>query len=522
MSYGSADVAGEKAFQSRAGFKSGSTWNKPGSSRPTGTLPRPAPITGARDSYVTRPGNFAPAPQAKPANVFSNLISRASSLVQAPKVGPRGTTIADVARVAAGDITGPRPITVPQTPQVNVRNVYDSLIGAPLATAGEKYGGFPTAAQADAFVRGEAYNALLAGQMARDEADRLREEAAIQYETDINPMVGGSLAAEQLARNKRILATPLSDLALQMSGGRRNVSGQIPWEDLYGANMARINAARGAGDFTKARMDQLRTVQAAIENGAESPPYWNQGMSDMAAALRYTPGESQAELNARAMSVPLGLQQMNRNLVESGATTIGELANLISGLTPSELMQQVAVERLGYDPSLAAGLYPATENLDYQNMLIAERNAEAMSQGRDPTANVAELILAQYGLEGLDQYQAQQARNAMYGTPSQQLAAEQNQQDAANALFDEEVRTEYGFDPARVTNTDPDFVRQLVMNPVFTEIFDAARQNIRNGEDPFVISADAAKDYLRRSGGDDLGAQVIGRILASFDLNAFG
>jgi hypothetical protein len=132
------------------------------------------------------------------------------------------------------------------------------------------------------------------------------------------------------------------------------------------------------------------------------------------------------------------------------------------------------------------------------------------------------LILAQYGLEGLAQYQDQQTRNALYGTPSQQLAAEQNQQDAANALFDEEVRTEYGFDPARVTNTDPDFVRQLVMNPVFTEIFDAARQNIRNGEDPFVISADAAKDYLRRSGGDDLGAQVIGKILASFDLNAFG
>lgn len=506
----------------RDSFKSGSTWNKPGSSRPTGTLPRPAPITGVRDSFVTRPGNFAPAPQAKPANVFSNLISRAASLVQAPKVGPRGTTIADVARVAAGDITGPRPITVPQPPPVNVRSVYDSLIGAPLATAGEKYGGFPTAAQADAFVRGEAYNALLAGQMAQEEADRLREEAAIQYETDINPMVGGSLAAEQLARNKRILATPLSDLALQMSGGRRNVSGQIPWEDLYGANMARMNAARGAGDYNKAAMDRLRTVQAGIEEGAPPPSYWGQGMVDRAAALRYTPGESQAKLNARAMSVPLGLQQMDRNLVESGATTVGELANLISNLTPSELMQQVAVERLGYDPALAAGLYPATENLDYQNMLIAERNAELMSQGYDPTANVAELVLAQYGLEGLAQYQAQQAQNALYGTPSQQLAAEQNQQDAANALFDEEVRTEYGFDPARVANTDPDFVRQLVMNPVFTEIFDDARQKIRSDGDPFVIAADAAKDYLRQSGGDDLGAQVIGRILASFDLNAFG
>jgi hypothetical protein len=478
-------------------------------------MPSAAPITQVRD-------NFRPTvAQTTPANPFSNLISQAKTLVQQPRVGPRGFTINDVARVAAGDFQPPTPPPVLQVPEIDFRAVLQSLVGGPAETYGQQYAGLPSAGYFQAQVRGDTINALTALRMAGEEAARLGAEAQGQYDVNINPTVAGSMAAEQLARNQRILETPLSTLALQLSGGRRNPAGQISREDMYAANMARTNALRGTGDYNGASLDQLRTVQAGIEDGMEPPSYWGQGMIDRADALRFTPGESQGQLNARAMAVDAAKQQMANDLVTSGATSAAELANLIGSIAASDLMQQFAVQRYGYDPGLAAGLFPMSEDLYYENLLIDAYNAQMMREtGVDPNATVAELILKNYGVEGLERYQDQQSLYALEGTPSQMLAAQQNEMDVENAMFDESVRTKYGFDPGRVSGIEPDYVRNLVMNPDFTSIFEDARRDVLQGGYPLEVASRRASEYLSES-NDALGARALGEIIASFDLRSF-
>jgi hypothetical protein len=109
----------------------------------------------------------------------------------------------------------------------------------------------------------------------------------------------------------------------------------------------------------------------------------------------------------------------------------------------------------------------------------------------------------------------------MNGTPTQQLSAEKNMVDAENAMFDESVRTQYGFDPTKVANVEADYVRDLVMNPTFTGLLEQARQDIVDGGDPLEIASQYASQYMADS-NDALGARALGEILASFDLEFFG
>ena len=377
------------------------------------------------------------------------------------RVGPGGTTIADVQRVAQGG-TPTRPATQwpapPSAPApLDVRKVYESLIGGPASTYGEKYGGMPSASYFADLVRGETYNSILASQMAAEEAARLAQPVEERYAYDIDPTRGG-IAGKQVQENRRIMSQPVTD---------------------YASHMARMNAARGAS-----------------EGGALA--------------------------NAQAMVTPRLQAQRKRALEESGAARRMELANLIGGLTPSEIMQQIAIERYGYDPGLAAGLFSATEDLSYENMLIDAENARMMrEEGVDVNATTAEIILAQYGPEGLRQYQDQQGEYAMNGTPTQQLSAEKNLIDAENAMFDEKVREDYGFDPTKVTGVAPDDVRDRTMDRDWTDAYETAREQIIDGGDALEIASTIADDY-RKATNDTIGATALQEILASFDLASFG
>ena len=392
-----------------------------------------------------------------------------------------------LARVAGGDTRAVQP-TSPASlyespkppeikPEIDPMQVYANLIGGPAPTFGQQYGGLSSASQFSDLVRGGAYNIKLAGELARQEAARLGQPAQETFQIQLDPWETGTLANRRLQENRRVANTPLQALANQMAGGTPTA------QDLYGANMARMNAVRGTGDF----------------------------------------GKSQMDINAINMATPQAEAQLQQNLRASGALAREELANLIGGLSESEIMRRIAVEQYGYDPALAAGLFPVSEDLDYQLMMQDALRAQTIREtGIDPNETVAETILRTQGIEALNQYQLQQAEYAMNGTPTQQMSALRAEQEAQDALFDDEIRNTYGFDPGRVPNTDPEYVRDLIStNADFANQLNVARASIQDGDDPLDVAESVAVDYIETT-NDFLGARVLKEIIASFDLSSIG
>lgn len=426
-----------------------------------------------------------------------------------PKQGPQGYTTEDVRAVAAGQVPGWRPgMPLPSATQMqetrkpafNAEDVLARTIGGPAETYGEQYGGLGSQSYFDAQVKGEQANIQLARQMAEQEASRLAQPYQEAYDKAMTTGVDQTLRANEALLNagpkkfvaragaepeegkptpgQRVYVSPLGSLARQLAGGREPTQ-----QDLYAANMARMNAVRGTGDYAT---DQLAAnAQEMVRRPAE--------------------------------------QRLTAGLIASGAQNYQDIADTIGGLTPSEWMQKIATERYGYDPGLAAGLFPATEDLAYQNMLNDAEKAQMMDLYPDlnPDATLPEMILQAEGPEGLAQYQAQQVEYAMNGTPSQQLAAEKNILEAQNAEYDASVIQKYGFDPKEVSGVNADVVRNLTLDPVFADYVDQARQDIIGGADALDKSTELAQAYLEET-GDNVGATALGRIIANFDVRNFG
>lgn len=492
-------------FGSHTGFRGGSTGNIPGA----GTAKAPSAT-----AFNKNQSGFRPAPQVNPTQVFSNLITQAQNFVRpfAGKVGPRGATIQDVQQVAETGVAPVRPATrtpaptaAPTVAPIDQSAVLSGMIGGPSPTFGQRYGGLSSGTQFDALVRGDYYNMDLARQMAQAEAERLAAPIEEQYAIDVDPTKVLGMAGRNLRGAEKILGTgtptmigrrtvnvgALQNLARQMAGG-----GTPTEQDMYAANMARMNAARGTGDFPIIQ-DQ--------ETGIVRP----------------TTIEEQIAANASERARLIADPQRERDLRLFGATRAQELADAMN-IPASEMMQRIAIEKYGYDPALAAGLFPVSENLDYQRMLMDAAIAEDMrNYGVDPGMTVAETILLTQGPEAMRQYQLQQADYAMNGTPTQQLSALKNEQEADDALFDEQARTEFGIDPGRVSGVDPDYMRSLLEDENFVTFFTQARNAIVDGADPLEEASRASADYARKS-GDMLGATAMSKILASFDLQSFG
>lgn len=499
MPFRTADSLDRPFNKNQGGFRGGSTGNTP--SRPV------APAFNKNQS------GFRPPPPVNPGRVFSKLIAEAQNIVRpkAGKVGPRGATIESLQSLAETGVAPARPTVrtpapAPTVAPIDQSAVLSGMIGGPAPTFGEQYAGMPSASYFADLVRGDATNILVAQQMAQEEARRLAAPIEEQYAIDVDPTKALGLAGRNLREANKILGTgtptringrtvkvgSMEELARQMAGG-----GTPTEQDYYAANMARINAVRGTGDFPLIR-------------------------DETTGALRSTTGAEQIAANAAERARLVAEPQRDRDLRLFGATRAQELADAMNAFTPSELMQKIAVEKYGYDPALAAGLFPVSENLDYQQMQNDAYKAQIMQEyGFDPDASVAEIILYTQGPEALQQYQLQQAEYAMNGTPTQQLSALKNEKEADDALFDEEARIQYGIDPGRVNGVDPDYMRDLLEDENFVSIFTVARNAIVEGADPLEEASRAGADYAQAT-GDMLGATAMSRILASFDLQNVG
>lgn len=464
-------------------------------------------IQRAADSMGRSTGNIA---RARVSNPFSGLIQRAITSVtpKAPKQGPRGVTIDDVGAVAAGSVPGWRPgkplpsaqqladARLNAGPAFTQESVLPNLVGGPAPGYGQRYGGFKTGTEAEAQILGQAYNAKIAGQLAQEQADVLANQFETEYERLVNPQ--GSAVQQTLANNQKITGTSLGTLARQMAGGRTPSQ-----QDYYGAHMAIQNALRGTGRYSPEKLSEL---------GRE----FNLGRP-----------LNQAEANALEMVRRPAALNLQAGLQTSGALDAQDLANAINALSVSDLAQRMAIQEYGYDPGMAAGIFTPEEDLNYEQAMYDAQKAQIMrdNPNANPDLTVAEMILQTYGVEGLQQYHAQQAEYALNGTPTQQLAAGQREQEARDALYDESVRQKYGFDPNEVPNIDAQVVRELTLNEDFTTLLDEARQKVLDGDSALDLASEYSQKYLEKSKesgmADNVGATAMGEIIASFDLSYF-
>jgi hypothetical protein len=185
----------------------------------------------------------------------------------------------------------------------------------------------------------------------------------------------------------------------------------------------------------------------------------------------------------------------------------------------SQFAQQIAVNRYGYDPALAAGLFDTS--VDIQSL----KDEADLFAAQNPQLNMspAEIVYNQLGEEGLNQYLQQQAEQALMGSPSQQRTEAELAQDAANAPIDAELYSAYATAPGNVNSAlNADVARQYMSDPNFLAQFQAGTTQIYDEMGKGISGADAVNAYMQNylnTTGDPVSARILEELLSNI---AFG
>lgn len=211
-----------------------------------------------------------------------------------------------------------------------------------------------------------------------------------------------------------------------------------------------------------------------------------------------TPQQRREEI--RALEQPFYKQY--ETAIAKEVEPLRRVAESFQTLTPSQLAQQIAVSRYGYDPMLASGLFGGQTDLDYATQLQGLQQAQLREQGFDTSLSTDE-ILARSGItpEEFQAYQVSKANRAL----SNALEPDYSDQDVA--LFDV-----YGTTPSneseRAIMLDPDFAT-LVENSKLTMLESDKAIN------PNAVIATIARNYLQ-NGGNPAYAIMLEDILSRF------
>ena len=418
----------------------------------------------------------------------------------APKIGPRGTTIQDVMNVAQN---GAQPVEsnyvyAPPSTQPPATTAFDYaslLAGQPAPTYGQKYGGMPTA---------EYFKALNIGaaQQARSVGDLARMQAATNFETLQRKLVGdlysgtnkltpsfraqleGPLMPESTSRNTAILnMTPaIADIETRLAAKQREarrlgsyeasrtgINNQITaleaelrdtQRGLRTINPSRLTpeelTAENKADAYSAYMDRMNMLQSSDLTKSISP----EGVE----TLTY-PSTPVIARNAAERQTQINLQPSYDASLAQQVTPYDTLAEGIGNIPLSQLAQQMAVQRYGYDPALAAGLFD--QSVDIQALTDEQTLYGLMNP--QLSYSPEERIYQQYGQEGLDLYNEQQAQSSLYGTPTEQTDLEQQQY----AEVDTNLFGVYASTPAEVYKENPNAAREYMADPVFLSEYQA-------------------------------------------------
>jgi hypothetical protein len=186
-----------------------------------------------------------------------------------------------------------------------------------------------------------------------------------------------------------------------------------------------------------------------------------------------------------------------------------DLADNILKIPLSQLAQQIAVQRYGYDPGLAQGLFD--QSVDIQ-ALTDEQNLYGL-QNPSLSYSPEERIYQQYGQEGLDLYNQQQAQTSLYGTPTEQTALKQQE----FAELDTNLFMAYASTPAEVYAENPNLARLYMTDSAFLTEYQAGVTQIAGAGQG--LQETAANEFLLNY-YNEVGDPVRSQIMESLINNA--
>ena len=365
----------------------------------------------------------------------------------APRTGPRGVTNQDVA-----DRAGVSYVAVPPSSQpapVDQSALLNYVLGGQAPGYGMKYGGFPTAGYGQAAIEGQAFGIA-------DLARQAAQQAAVR-EQELN------FAAQQDVMNNR-----------------------------------RAVASRYRFDYQQS--PEIEAVDFPADGNA--------------AQRMLARGRLKAAVDAQTAAREAGLQRMQdkveRQLESDFASQVTPYQQVSEALSysPSQLAQQIAVSRYGYDPMLAAGLFGGQTDIKYATQAQSLEEARRRAEGYDTSLSNDEILASTMSPEEFYQYQLDKA-NAAY----------ENVYAPDYTDVDRNLQEVYGVDPSSIVNVDTDVAREAMSDNTFLASVNSYRDLMATNEDEYVSGEEAAnayaKEYLERS-GDPVRAQILLDILRQY------
>lgn len=353
----------------------------------------------------------------------------------APRTGPRGVTNEDVANRA-----GVTYVYAPETPaqqnQVNQQALLSYVLGGQAPGYGMKYGGFPTAAYGQAAVEGQAFGiADLARQAAQQGAIR-EQELVLQAERENRP-----------------------------------------------ATAAKYRYAQPS--------QQVKEAGAAV-GGADTPIQQMLARARMQAVM-------DRESIARSEEVQPSVDARLRADLASQVDPYRQVSETLGMFTPSQLAQQIAVSRYGYDPMLASGLFGGATDVKYAEQVQTLRDAERQAQGFGLSND--EYLFETLGPEEFARYQEAKAMNAY-----------ENAMQPDYTQDDIDIYEAYGVIPS---NNEE---REIMLDPSFLQDVQEAKTRLSEADkalsaDPVI--ADLVGNYYRNT-GNSARAILLENILSQF------
>jgi len=412
--------------------------------------------------------------------------------------GIRGVTIDDVADVAqngssvmrGGYTITPRP---PSSPRPSVQELLSGLLSTPLNTAGKKYSGYPTASAEEAAVLGMLDPFYAMGDYAAQLADRDYRDIVSSIES---PYGAGSL------RNDKGYFTTYANAPIAMPGADMGVA---PARVAAGNE---LDPAYQAAELAKnqawqAALSQLMSGQPVDMTGVQ------QAQADLALASRNATSARLAQATGAAAQ---GAEQFQ--------TDVGprmDYADEILSIPRYELARQIATQYFQMDPALAYGTFTPEIDLDYMKLVQDLKTQENLARGIDPTATVADTLLALDPTgQDLLNYQKSMANQAL-------IKLQEGLNTAAEDAYDADLEDRLGIDLDTAAGDLPrSTARGWLDEPEFVDVVRASIKAMEDARDLGTgTSADyiaqIARDYVVNQNGDPIAAVILQNILASFE-----
>jgi len=336
------------------------------------------------------------------------------------------------------------------------------LIGGQAPGYGMKYGGFPSAGYGQAAITGQAYQIADLARQAQALAAARQAELVASADRQLRP-IESQVASEYRRQQHRagqvvenLMDTPAP--TSKVTYGPEGFAVNIP-EDIR--PVALFAASRAFKEQNKRLEDERR---AAME--AQRAPIVSQLESNLASEVRPAQG----------------------------------IAEALGSFTPSQLAQQIAVSRYGYDPMLASGLFGAQTDLGYVSQQQAIQDAERRAMGYNTGLSTDEILAQQLSPEEFQQYQINKALGSYENTMTDYTQEDQN-------LFDV-----YGVLPSN------DQERAIMNNPEFANVLVNARKAMseQKSVSPTSAAGQIARKFLLDNPTKPAEARLLDDILRNY------